>query len=125
MQIALIEPIANSTRAITGLRQDKGGKETCPASGKRRRIRNVPERAVQARAGDHSSKGLGDLAGRGGAAELSIARTELALINQRNGSEKKPRPNGRGPRSSSFSRQAGITATISSVTGSTITISSS
>jgi hypothetical protein len=28
MQIALIEPIANSTRAITGLRQDRGGRKS-------------------------------------------------------------------------------------------------
>src|ERR1051326_6742500 len=50
MQIALIEPIANSTRAITGPRQDRGGREACPAKANaaRRAMFLVPAAALPA-----------------------------------------------------------------------------
>jgi len=82
MQIALIEPIANSTRAITGLRQDRG-EGNSPGTRQRRRIRNVPEPALEASRGPFLKR----FQGIGWAAERCA---ELVLINQRKGNEKSP-----------------------------------
>src|SRR5260370_28813332 len=51
----------NSTRAITGLRQDRG-EGNSPGTRQRRRIRNVPEPALEASRGPFS-KGFRELAG--------------------------------------------------------------